>query len=85
MLSTYSSLYQLDDYWPKVVFCNCRSKLVSQLTNGQLNSKCDDTKAYVDLYRLHFGDIVVIHCHNLLCDADCPVFIIKFFFFFQNV
>ena len=31
--------------------CNCRSKLVSQLTNGQLNSKCDDTKAYVDLYR----------------------------------
>ena len=34
-----------------VVYCNCRSKLVSQLTNGQLNSKCDDTKAYVDLYR----------------------------------
>ena len=32
-------------------YCNCRSKLVSQLTNGQLNSKCDDTKAYVDLYR----------------------------------
>ena len=27
--------------------CSCRSKLVSQLTNGQLNSKCDDTKAYV--------------------------------------
>ena len=26
--------------------------------------------------RFHFGDIVVIHCHNLLCDADCPVFII---------
>ena len=24
--------------------CNCRSKLVSQLTNGQLNSKCDDTR-----------------------------------------
>ena len=31
--------------------CNCRSKLVSQLTNGQFNSKCEDTKAYVDLYR----------------------------------
>ena len=31
--------------------CNCWSKLVSQLTNGQLNFKCDDTKAYVDLYR----------------------------------
>ena len=31
--------------------CNCRSKLVSQLSNGQLNSMCDDTKAYVDLYR----------------------------------
>ena len=31
--------------------CNCRSKLVSQLTNGQFNSRCDDTKAYVDLYR----------------------------------
>ena len=26
------------------VACNCRSKLVSQLTNGQLNSKCDDTR-----------------------------------------
>ena len=25
-------------------FCNCRSKLVSQLTNGQLKSKCDDTR-----------------------------------------
>ena len=34
-----------------VVYCNCRSKLVSKLTNGQLNSKCDDTKAYVGLYR----------------------------------
>ena len=31
--------------------CNCRSELVSQLTNGQFNSRCDDTKAYVDLYR----------------------------------
>ena len=35
----------------KYCYCNCRSKHVSQLTNGQLNSKCDDTKAYVDLYR----------------------------------
>ena len=26
------------------MYCNCRSKLVSQLTNGQLNSKCDDTR-----------------------------------------
>ena len=34
-----------------VTDCNCRSKLVSQLTNGQFNSRCDDTKAYVDLYR----------------------------------
>ena len=24
--------------------CYCRSKLVSQLTNGQFNSKCDDTR-----------------------------------------
>ena len=33
--------------------CNCRSKLVSQLTNGQLNSNCDDKKIrrHVDLYR----------------------------------
>ena len=31
--------------------CNCRSKLVSQLTNGQFNSRCGDRKAYVDLYR----------------------------------
>ena len=25
----------------------------------------------------HFEGIVVIHCHNLLCDVDCPVFIIN--------
>ena len=40
-----------NDEFGKGIHCSCRSKLVSQLTNGQLNSRCDDTRAYVDLYR----------------------------------
>ena len=39
MLKDY--LFRLLPYYTR---CNCRSKLVSQLTNGQFNSKCDDTR-----------------------------------------